>query len=200
MIDLIKIWVAFSLAFFFPVVPKLLLFEIRQEAKLPINRIFLNRRTFDIDEFEIIERKKPIAFTYYHTGDSMNSGNITSSGHTTNNFKVNSKGWYTYQGKVVLAAATTVCLYTKSGPCGKWNHVPSEIEVYNLYDTITFEINNKEYQGIILDSCGSCMSLHPTDNYKQRYDIFISNSSYSFGKLFGYSITREVSNVTLYTQ
>lgn len=202
MIEIIKWWTALSLAFFFPTVPQFLIFEI-QTVEPSINNI---RRleeeipTLDINKLEIIEQKRRIAFTHYYVGDSMASANITSTGHTSADFTLNSEGWYTYQGKVVLAAATQICLNVKSGACGRYNSVPNGVKVYKLYDTITFQVNNKEYKGIILDSCGACMTLHSSDDYVQRYDIFIGGSKFRFNKMLGFKITKEIYDGNLHTQ
>lgn len=140
---------------------------------------------------ESVEVKIPIVFTNYYTGDNTGSGSITSSGLTTDDFKVNSKGWYTYKGYVVLAAATQLCLDVKSGACGKYSKLPSGFTAYELKDIIVFEIENRRYEGIILDSCGACMVRDAKYPEHQKFDIFISNSEYSFGKITGELIMEE---------
>ncbi len=92
--------------------------------------------------------------TSFYTGDSCNTGSITASGKSTKDFKTNEKGWYTYQGKLVVATASTR-LGTTS------------MKTYNLYDEITLIIDGTEYQAIVLDVCGSCM-VH------NRIDLFVS--------------------------
>lgn len=87
-------------------------------------------------------------------------------------FQTNENGWYTYKGKVVLAAATNACLKSKYGGCGKYNTKLKYIRYYNYYDTLTFTHNGKTYEGIVLDSCGTCMNNH-------IIDVFVSGSQYS---------------------
>jgi hypothetical protein len=144
-----------------------------------------------IKTFEQTDLKVPIVFTNYYTGDSTGSGALTSSGLRTTHFKINSRGWYTYKGYVVLAAATNLCLRVQSGACGKYSKLPTGFIAYNLYDIITFEIDGRRYEGIILDSCGACMVRDAHYPSRQKFDIFIADSKYSFGKLTGKLIMEE---------
>lgn len=139
---------------------------------------------------EISSTYQSIIFTNYYTGDATNSSNITSAGLTTKSFRVNEKGWYTYKGMVVVAAATTLCLRVKSGGCGKYNVVPKGLRLFDLREEILISIGGKEYKAIVLDSCGACMYFHSIDKDLQRFDIFIANSKYSFGKIEGKLITK----------
>lgn len=78
---------------------------------------------------------------------------------------MNENGWYTYQGKLVLGTATRYLL--------KYGY--SEIEgkrYFKYYDTVTLTINGKDYEGIVLDSCGACMK-------KNIIDLFVSGSKSS---------------------
>ena len=54
--------------------------------------------------------KREVVFTNYYKGDSEGSTAKTGSGITTDKFQINEKGWYLYEGKVVIAAATYECL------------------------------------------------------------------------------------------
>lgn len=159
------------------------------ESPHEINELLYYEHTEDL--IPSVEVKIPIVFTNYYTGDSTGSGVRTSSGLTTNDFKVNSKGWYTYKGYVVLAAATQLCLDVKSGACGKYSKLPSGFTAYKLKDIIVFEIENRRYEGIVLDSCGACMVRDARYPERQKFDIFISNSKYSFGKITGKLIMEE---------
>jgi hypothetical protein len=125
--------------------------------------------------------RENVIFTNYYLGDGS-SGTTTSSGLQIRHFKVNSMGWYTYQGKVVVATATTICLRVKTGPCGKYNSVPDGYRVYDLRDELTIIFNGKAYEAIVLDSCGACMHRINNEPY-QRYDIFIKSNR--FGRVQG---------------
>ena len=92
--------------------------------------------------------------TSFYTGDSCNTGSVTASGLSTTDFQTNEKGWYTYQGKLVVATASTR-LGTTS------------MKTYNLYDTITLIIDGTRYEAIVLDVCGACMRHN-------RIDLFVS--------------------------
>ena len=81
----------------------------------------------------------------------------------TDDFQVNENGWYTYKGKVVVATATRYLL--------KYGYAEREgITYYKYYDTLTLTINGKEYECIVLDSCGAAMK-------KKIIDIFVSGPS-----------------------
>lgn len=101
--------------------------------------------------------------TYYYTGDSTNSTNITASGKSTNNFKVNEYGWYTYNGKLVVATA--------HNSLKSWSKYSNSTEpTYSLYDELVLTINGIDYDAIVLDKCGSCM-LH------SRIDLFVKDKA-----------------------
>lgn len=66
---------------------------------------------------------------------------------------------------MVIATATTYLL--------KYGYARREGIVYRkYYDTLTLVINGKEYEAIVLDSCGACMK-------RNIIDVFVSNSSSS---------------------
>lgn len=99
--------------------------------------------------------------TSFYANDGYGTGSCTGTGLCESDFQVNENGWYTYQGKLVLATATPYLLnYDYSLADG--------IETYRYYDEITLNIDGISYQGIVLDSCGTCM----VDN---RIDLFVSN-------------------------
>lgn len=99
--------------------------------------------------------------TSFYANDGYGTGSCTGSGLCETNFEINDKGWYTYQGKLVLATATPYLLNYGYG-------LSDGIETYRYYDEITLNIDGISYQGIVIDSCGICM----TDN---RIDLFVSN-------------------------
>lgn len=113
--------------------------------------------------------KKPVTrkviFTNYYEDDSDGSKNVTASGHSTNDFMLNSEGMYLYQGKVVLATANTT----------RWNRELKEGYVsHELYDELEITVGSYTYDAIVLDVCGAC---HGWQNEAlQRYDIFTVGS------------------------
>ncbi len=109
--------------------------------------------------------------TSYYTGDNTNSGSYVGAGIHTREFKINSKGWYTYKGKLVLAGATEELL--RSGYSVKGGNVRQEGKHYfRYYDTVKLEIDGIIYDGIIIDSCGASMWYGET-----RLDLFVSNKA-----------------------
>lgn len=93
------------------------------------------------------------------------SSNCTGSGKCTNNFTINDKGWYLYDGKLVLAAATTYL--QKSYGTVEGRHY------YKYYDEVDVTIDGTTYKGVILDSCGACMSV----TYEERLDLFVNSKN-----------------------
>lgn len=136
--------------------------------EIKLNKIIIDKSDYidDIPNNETIE--DPIIITNYQTrltsfyaNDGYGTGSCTGTGLCENDFQVNENGWYTYQGKLVLATATPYLLnYGYS--------LGNGIQTYRYYDEITLNIDGVSYQGIVLDSCGACMG----DN---RIDLFVSN-------------------------
>lgn len=91
------------------------------------------------------------------------SSDCTGSGLCSWDFQTNEYGWYTYQGKLVVATATTYLL--KEG-----FSLADGVHTYKYYDEITLNIDGVGYQAIVLDSCGSSMR---TD----RIDLFVNGAN-----------------------
>ena len=90
---------------------------------------------------------------YPEEGETM-----TATGLGINDFQVNDKGWFLYQGKLVVATASNRLGYT-------------DMITYNLYDEIVLNIDGVDYSAIVLDVCGACQR----DN---RIDLFVSSIIY----------------------
>lgn len=98
--------------------------------------------------------------TSYYSGEA-GSGECTGSGLCINDFQVNDKGWYTYQGKLVVATATPYLL--------KYGFTLYDgVHTYRYGDEITLNIDGVDYEAIVEDSCGNCCK---TD----RIDLFVAN-------------------------
>lgn len=125
--------------------------------------------------------KERVEFTNYYINDGYGTGITTSSGITVESFKVNERGWYTWEGYVVIATATNLCIDVTNGACGKYNEHKDTHHYFDLFDTLTIIVDNQEYSAIVLDSCGACN----WDEEFQRVDIFIAHPKYTFGKKKG---------------
>ena len=90
------------------------------------------------------------------------SSDCTGSGLCSWDFGINENGWYTYNGKLVVATATQYL--ANQG----W-YLADGVHTYRYYDEITLVIEGVEYQAIVLDSCGSSMR---TD----RIDLFVNGA------------------------
>lgn len=99
--------------------------------------------------------------TYYYTGDGTNSSSITASGKTTSDFSTNSRGWYTYKGKLVVATAST--------RLSNWSQYKGSTQKkYKLYDELVLTIEGIKYDAIVLDVCGACMK-------SEKIDLFVKD-------------------------
>lgn len=93
------------------------------------------------------------------------TSNITGSGLTTADFEVNDRGWYTYNGKLVMAGAT---VYGKF-----YTNIPGK-RYFRYYEEINIKIDEITYSGIILDTCGFCSNV----KNENRLDLFVSDKQY----------------------
>lgn len=98
--------------------------------------------------------------TSFWADDGSGTGECTGSGLCSWDFGVNEHGWYTYNGKLVVATATTYL--ANQG----WYTAPG-VHLYKYWEELVLTIDGVEYDAIILDSCGSSMR---TD----RVDLFVS--------------------------
>lgn len=103
--------------------------------------------------------------TSYYADDGYETGTCTGSGLCISDFQVNENGWYTYQGKLVVATATTYL--ANQG----W-YVGNGVHLRKYYNEITLTIDGVDYKAIVLDSCGNCMK---TD----RVDLYVSSVVYA---------------------
>lgn len=123
--------------------------------------------TETIKEEEPVEEEVEEVFyetrmTSYYPGDDCKSGTVTGSGKGVKDFEVNENGWFTYDGKLVVATATKYLL--------NYGFTLSEgVHTYKYWDEITIEIDGVRYEAIVLDSCGHAM-------HSDRIDLFVSNS------------------------
>ena len=116
--------------------------------------------------------------TSYYPGES-GVGRKTGSGLSTSDFdiiKIGNKSVYSFQGKVVVAAATEELLKVaqnggiKLSRNGKERQEGKHYFRYN--DTLTINIDGQNYDAIVLDSCGASMW-----EGEKRIDIFVPSAS-----------------------
>ena len=113
-------------------------------------------------EEEVEEVFYETRMTSYYPGDDCKSRAVTGSGKSIKDFEVNEYGWYTYNGKLVVATATKYLL--------NYGFTLSEgVHTYKYWEEITIEIDGVRYEAIVLDSCGHAM-------HSDRIDLFVSNS------------------------
>ena len=118
-----------------------------------------------VEEEPVVEEIQEVPSSYTTRMTSFypaESSDCTGSGKCSWDFEVNDKGWYTYNGKLVVATATTYL--ANQG----W-YVAPRVHLYKYWEELVLTIDGVEYDAIILDSCGSSMR---TD----RIDLFVSNA------------------------
>ena len=122
-----------------------------------------------VEEPKTNNTSKSYRMTYYYPSESSS---YTGSGLSTKNFQINNKGWYTYKGKIVVAAATEELLNSREYSYDTKMHtrVPGR-HYYRYYDELTVNVDGVDYPAIVLDSCGASMKLN-----EDRIDLFVSNA------------------------
>lgn len=115
-----------------------------------------------VEEEPVVEevQEAPSSYTTRMTSYYPEEGEtITASGLGINNFQTNDKGWFTYNGKLVVATAST--------RLGSTN-----MRTYNLYDELILNVEGVDYNAVVLDVCGACQRSN-------RIDLFVSSYVYA---------------------
>ena len=107
---------------------------------------------------KVVKTNSKYRLTSYYPAESSD---CTGSGYCSWDFGVNEKGWYTYKGKVVLAAATTYLQKQFGTKEGK--------TYFKYYDELDITIDGVVYKAIILDTCGACYR-------DERLDLFVKDA------------------------
>ena len=141
-----------------------------------------------------------VQLTYYYPGDKTGTGKTTGSGKTVSEFKVGENNWYFYEQNgvdyLVVAAATTYCR-DAANHCGvsvDKHGMATTIPYYKYNDTLTLDIGGKEYNAIVMDSCGACM-WGDRDTLGEKIDIFTTPNGVN-PAIYQSSITGSNSNIT----
>lgn len=101
--------------------------------------------------------------TSYYPYDGPGTGECTGAGLCPKDFQTNEYGWFTYQGKLVVATATQYL--ANQG----WYLAPG-VHTYKYYNEITLTIDGVDYPAIVLDSCGHAMK-------SGRIDLFVKDAN-----------------------
>lgn len=131
----------------------------KRELKAIHDQIVLERLS-TISYMSLPENDVDILVTNYWNGDGS-SGNTTASGLSTTDFKLNSEGMYTYNGRIVVATANTTRIKRP---------LKDGFKSHELFDALELSFNGKGYDAVVLDVCGACFGVKNEDI--QRYDIF----------------------------
>lgn len=139
--------------------------EETQESQKLANNSETSEEIQEEEETETVRQESvkttKYRMTYYYTGDGTGSGSVTASGKSTTSFQTNEHGWYTYEGKLVVATA--------SKSLKSWASYKDSVQkTYNLYDELSITINGVAYDAIVLDACGACMR-------SAKIDLFVKD-------------------------
>lgn len=104
---------------------------------------------------------------------SIFKDNVLGTGITRDRMKVNDLGWLTYNDKVIVATATSHLIKSPRYNLKKGFHQ------FDYYDILYIHYDNKIYQAIVLDSCGTCTLGKDNEDY-QRVDILVDNDTRKF--------------------
>ena len=127
------------------------------------------------NEYTITYEYQTRLTSFYPRGNVVST--TTGSGLTIEDFELNENGWYTYNGKLVVATATDYLLNYG------WKYSEG-VRLYTYYDVLILEIDGVEYEAIVLDSCGICMT-------RGYIDLFVANED---AVIDTFIIVKEVTN------
>lgn len=88
---------------------------------------------------------------------------VTGCGLEFNYFDVNENGWFTYDGRLVIATATDYLLNYG------WK-LADGVRTYEYYQELILNIDGVDYLAVVLDSCGLCMQTG-------RIDLFVMDKN-----------------------
>lgn len=97
--------------------------------------------------------------SYYPTRASA----VTGCGLEFTYFDVNENGWFTYDGRLVIATATDYLLNYG------WK-LADGVRTYEYYQELILNIDGVDYLAVVLDSCGLCMQTG-------RIDLFVMDKN-----------------------
>ena len=140
--------------------------EKKEETKEVMKEVVITETKKEPVATTQLKNSNKYRLTSFYANDGYGTGSCTGTGLCAKDFSINEKGWYTYDGYLVLAGATEELLRS-----WKIERNPDK-HYFRYYDKVNLEIDGITYQGIIIDSCGSCTKLN-----ENRIDLFVSNSS-----------------------
>lgn len=113
----------------------------------------------EIENYTVTYEYETRLTSYYPTRANTTTG----CGLGFNNFDVNENGWFTYDGRLVIATATDYLLNYG------WK-LADGVRTYEYYQELILNIDGVDYLAVVLDSCGLCMTTG-------RIDLFVVNKS-----------------------
>lgn len=113
----------------------------------------------EIEGYTITYEYETRMTSYYPTRANA----VTGCGLEFTYFDVNENGWFTYDGRLVIATATDYLLNYG------WK-LADGVRTYEYYQELILNIDGVDYLAVVLDSCGLCMRTG-------RIDLFVVDTS-----------------------
>ncbi len=113
----------------------------------------------EIEGYTITYEYETRMTSYYPTRANA----VTGCGLEFTYFDVNENGWFTYDGRLVIATATDYLLNYG------WK-LADGVRTYEYYQELILNIDGVDYLAVVLDSCGLCMRTG-------RIDLFVVDAS-----------------------
>ena len=101
--------------------------------------------------------------TYEYETRLTRANAVTGCGLEFTYFDVNENGWFTYDGRLVIATATNYLLNYG------WK-LADGVRTYKYYQELILNIDGVDYLAVVLDSCGLCMQTG-------RIDLFVMDKN-----------------------
>ena len=117
---------------------------------------------------------EPVAPTVYKYRLTHFTDPCVGAGFCANQLQLNEKGWYTYQGKLVVATATPYMINV-------FGYKPNKL-YFRYYDELILTIDGVRYEAIVLDTCGACYR-------DERIDLFVKDPAHGIDRGYrGYNM------------
>jgi hypothetical protein len=117
---------------------------------------------------------EPVAPTVYKYRLTHFTDPCVGAGFCANQLQLNEKGWYTYQGKLVVATATPYMINV-------FGYKPNKL-YFRYYDELILTIDGVKYEAIVLDTCGACYR-------DERIDLFVKDPAHGIDRGYrGYNM------------
>ena len=110
----------------------------------------------------VVEEEVQVPEPKFYRLTSFYKDECTGSGLCKKDLQLNERGWYTYNGKIVIATATPYLINVFGAREGR--------DYFKYYDELRLTIDGEPYDAIVLDTCGACY-------WDQRIDLYVKDEA-----------------------